>query len=327
MSLRIPLTLALMAALAVPSAAQETIKLKNGKVVSGRATKYDDEKKVLSFRTDAGQNVDYSMDDLDARSVYLVYSSVVPKENAKGQLQLANFARDAGLYKHAARRYGYAEQDASLKPEVEKQRAELRRLAADYCLAQARTAQLKGDAKESQKWLSLLLEKLPNEPQAAEAAKMVQESYVREASARHEEAVKDNTEKLQNDLKKGKAAYDSMVERTRDGLTARNTSQASNLWRSALKDGDVVLKEIDRIVKKYPDDLKVQDGANRYRELTLDQMVEVHLHLASQYTTRSSLNDAMKEANAALALRPNDPQALAARARIEQAANEGLINF
>ena len=156
---------------------------------------------------------------------------------------------------------------------------------------------------------------------------MVQQNYVREASARQEEAVKDNTEKLQNDLKKGKAAYDSMIEKTRDGLTARNATQASGLWKNALNDGNVVLKEIDRIVKKYPDDLQVQDGANRYRQLTVDQMVEVHMHLASQYTTRSSFNEAMREVNAALALSPRNEEALAARARIEQASNEGLINF
>lgn len=327
MNLRLPLVLAFLAALAVPSFAQEKIKLKNGQIVSGRATKYDADKQVLSFRTEDGKDVTYTMNELDGRSVYLVYSSVIPQDNAKGQLQLANFARDAGLYKHAARRYGYAEKDPSLKAEVEKQRAELRRLAADYCLANARAAELKGDTKESQKWLSILLEKLPNEPQAAEAAAMVQQTYVQEASARADEAVKDNTESLQNDLKKGRAAYASMVERTRDGLTARNASQASNLWSNALKDGDVVLKEIDRIVKKYPEDLKVQDGANRYRKLTTDQMVEVHLHLASQYTTRSSFSDAMKEVNAALALSPRNEEALAARARIEQASNEGLINF
>ncbi len=327
MSHRIPLALALIASLAVPSAAQETIKLKNGQVVRGRATKYDDEKQVLSFRTDAGQNVDYSMDQLDARSVYLVYSSVVPKENPKGQLQLANFARDAGLYKHAARRYGYAEEDPSLKGEVERERAQLRKLAADYCMTNARAAQAKGDAKEANKWLSIVLEKLPNEPQAADAASMVQQSYVREAAARDDALEKEHAELLQKDLKKGKQAYDTMIERTRDGLTARNASQSSNLWKNALSEGDTVLKEIDRIAKKYPDDPRVQEGARKYRDLTIDQMIEVHLHLASHYTARSSLNEAMREANAALALRPNDPRALAQRARIEQASNEGIINF
>jgi hypothetical protein len=68
----------------------------------------------------------------------------------------------------------------------------------------------------------------------------------------------------------------------------------------------------------------VQDGAAKYRKLTTDQMVEVNLHLASLYTTRSSFNDAVKATNAALALEPNNAAALAQRARIEQTANEGI---
>jgi len=324
---RSALILAFLAALAAPSAAQEKIKLKTGKVVSGRATKYDDEKQVLSFHTDAGQDVTYKLDELDSRSVYLVYASVIPKENAKGQLQLANFARDAGLYEHAARRYGYAEQDPSLKAEVAKEREVLRQRAADYCIKNAQAAQAKGDAKEAQKWLAIIIERLPNSPQAAQAASMVEEGYAREANARDDELEKEHADLLQKDLKKGKAAYDSMIERTKDGLTARNSSKAESLWKNALDDGETVLKEIDRLAKKYPSDAKVQDGAVKYRQLTIDQMVEIHLHLASQFTTNSSLKAALKEANAALALDPKNGEALAARARIEQASNEGLINW
>ncbi len=327
MLLRTPLILAIMAALAASSAAQENIKLKSGTVVNGRATAYDPKNEVLSFRTADGQDKKYTMAELDGRSVYLVYSSVVPQENAKGQLQLANFARDAGLYQHAARRYGYAEKDPSLKADVEAARVVLRQRAADSCMTNAKAAQAKGDAKEAQKWLSLILEKLPNEPQATEAAAMVQVDYAREANARDDALEKDHAELLQSDLKKGKKAYDTMIERTRDGLTARNASASANLWKNALSEGDVVLKELDRLAKKYPDDAKVQDGAKKYRQLTIEQMVEVHMHMASQYTARSSFNEAMKEVNAALALSPQNEQVLAQRARIEQSANEGLINF
>jgi len=322
------LVLAFLAALAAPSAGQEKIKLESGKVVSGRATAYDAEKEVLSFRTDEGQDMKYPLDQLDSRSVYLVYASVMPKDNAKGQLQLANFARDAGLYEHAARRYGYAEQaDPALKTEVESARVELRRRAADYCIANARTSQSKGDAKEAQKWLAIVLERLPDSPQAAEAASMVEEGYAREANARDDALEQEHEALLQKDLKKGKQHYDSMIERTRQGLTARNASKSASLWKSAIDDGEVVLKEIERLEKKFADDPKVQSGAARYRQLTIDQLVEIHLHLASQYTTSSSLKNALKEANAALALDPKNGQALAARARIEQASNEGLIHW
>ena len=110
-------------------------------------------------------------------------------------------------------------------------------------------------------------------------------------------------------------------------VTARNSSKSEKLWNSALDDGGVVLKELDRLSRKYADDAVIQEGAASYRELTIDQMIQLHLHLASRYTTSSSLNAALDEANAALALDPKNGQALAARARIEQAANEGLIDW
>lgn len=326
--LRSTLIAVVLATLAVSSAGQEKIKLKSGKVVSGQATKYDPVKQVLSFRTDDGKDMTYTMDQLDSRSVYLVYASAVGKDNGKGQLQLANFARDAGLYEHAARRYGYAEKaDPSLKAEIEPARAELRRQAADYCLANARAAQAKGDAKGAQEWLSILLEKLPNEPQAADAAAMVEQGYAREANARDDALEQDNQEALQKELKKAKERYDSMIEKTSQGLTARNSSKSEAQWRSAIDDGTAVIKELDAFAKRHAGDANLEDLAAHYRQLTTEQLVEIRLHLASQYMTQTNLNGALKEANAALALDSKNGDALAARARIEQAANEGLINW
>ena len=59
-------------------------------------------------------------------------------------------------------------------------------------------------------------------------------------------------------------------------------------------------------------------------QLTVEQMIEAHLHIASSLTVSSSYKEAMKETNAALALDPRNMEALAQRARIEQASSEGL---
>jgi len=318
-------SIALFLALAAPLAAGEKIKLKTGKVVDGKATAYDADKQELHFVTGGKEEV-YRLDQLDARSVYLVHSSVIPKDSAKGQLQLANFARDAGLFEHAARRYGYAEQaDPELKPEIDKERIKLRREAADFCLKNAKAASAKKDQKETEKWLSLLLERLPNEPQAAEASALLEASYSSAREAKEAELAAEFQALLEKDLKKGKEAYKRMIESTRKGLTARNDSQASKLWRSAIQDGETVLKEIDKVEKSHGDDPKVREGAVQYRGLTRDQMVEANLHLASQSLVKSSLKDAKEYCNAALALDGKNGEALAMRARIEQAANEGLF--
>lgn len=312
----------LLALLAAPLAA-EAIKLQNGDVVNGRATAYDDVKKVLHFRTDDGRDVEYPLAKLDARSVYLVHSSVVPKDSGKGQLQLANFARDAGLYQHAARRYGYAEEaDPSLKAEVARERAVLHQQAAAFCLAQAKDAEAKGDKSETEKWLKLLLEKLPDEPQAAEAAAMLDRSYTQARAEKHAAVEAELSEDLKREAARGKQSYEEMVENTKKGLTARNSSQSERLWKSAVKDGERVLSEIERIEKKYPDDPRVKEGAQKYRKLTQDQMIETYLHLASHALIGTSYNQATRYCNQALALDAQSPAALSMRSRIEAAASE-----
>jgi hypothetical protein len=311
--------------LAAPLAASEHVKLKNGTVLNGRATAYDSAKKLLSFKSDDGQTKQYTLDQLDQRSVYMVNASLIAKDNGRGQLQLANYARDIGLYAQAGRRYGYAEQaDPSLKVEVERERSAGRKLAADYCLKNAKDFLAQDKVKDAEYWLSLLVQKLPNEPQAEEAARLLEQYYLKERNARDDKVESEQSELLEKDLKKGKGLYDRMIERTRDGLTARSESKAEKLFEGAIDDGHDVLGEIERLAKKYPDDARVQDGALKYRQLTIEQMVDAHLHLASQYTVHSSYQKALKETNAALALDPKNAQALSQRARIEQASSEGL---
>jgi len=321
-------TLAMLVSMTAPVAASDKIKLATGKIVEGKATAYDAAKQELHFRLQDGTDTVYPLARLDARSVYLVHSSVVPKDSGKGQLQLANFARDAGLWEHAARRYGYAEKaDPTLKDQVARERATLRQRAADFCLRNAKEAVARKDGKEAEKWLALMLERLPEEPQAAEASALLEASYTK--SRADEEAAVSSAfrEKLEKDVQSGKKAFDRMVESTQKGLTARNESQATKLWKSAIRDGEKVLAEIDRIEKRYGDDPAVRAGAARYRQLTRDQLIEANLHIASQSMVNSSLEKAEEHCNAALAIDSNNPRALAMRARIERAANEGLIRW
>ena len=317
--------IALLLVLAAPAGASGNLKLKDGTVLSGRATTYDEQKKELAFRTDDGREQTFKLDQLDQRSVYMLNNGQVPKDSGEGQLHLANFARDIGLYAHAGRHYDDAEKaDPSLKPEIDKQRAVARSLAADYCLKTAQAAIAKNNFTEAERYLNVMVQKLPDEPLTEQARAILDQRYAVEHNARDDQLEQQHAELLQGDLKKGKGLYDRMIARTKDGLMAKNSGEAVKIWKSALADGEDVLKEIDRLEKKYADDSKVQDGAAKYRKLTTDQMIELHLHIATNYTISTSYNEALRQANAALALDPNNANALAQRARIEQAATEGL---
>jgi tetratricopeptide (TPR) repeat protein len=113
-----------------------------------------------------------------------------------------------------------------------------------------------------------------------------------------------------------------MVKKTQEGLTAKTTgSKSTAAWEAALDCGDRVLKELDKLEKKYTDP-GTRETLGGYRVTVKDQMVELHLHLASALTVRSSYNKALAEVNKALALDPKNERALATRARVESAAAE-----
>lgn len=314
--------LAVLAVLALPAQAG-TFKLRNGSSVTGKVQRYDDASKTLYVHTDSGQDVSYRMDQLDGRSTYLVNSSLVPADNANAQLLVANFARDAGLYAHAARRYGLAEKlDPKLKATVAAEMTKLKRVAAESCMKNAREAINKNDIPEAERWLKALVEKLPDEPEAREAASLLEERYTAARQEKIAAADRKSSDALKKDVEKGKKRYAEMVEKSKKGLQARGGSQAQGYFQGALADGKAVMGEIDEIEKKY-DDPKVQENVQSYRQVVVDEMIDVYLSLASLQTVRSDYQGALRDVNNALALDPKNERALSARARIEEASSQG----
>jgi len=314
-------TLCLASLLVLTSA--DYVKLKDGQLIKGEAVSFEEATQTLNFKMEDGSARAFKLDELDKRSVYLVNQSKVPKDDAAKQIRIGNLARDTELFAHAMRHYGYAEKaDPSRKAAVDVERAKLRQLAAAFGMKKAQEATAKGDKAEAEKWLLKVVEKVPDEPQAKEAAAILEQSYAVARGEKEAKAQSNASEQLKKDLQPGKKNYDDMVKKTQQGLTQKTTGSASmSSWEGALNDGERALALLDKLVKKYPDP-KTQETLGGYRAVVVNQMVELHLHLASAYTTRSSYNKALACANQALALDPQSEQALSARARIEQAAAE-----
>ena len=318
------LTALLVLALAAAPASAATLKLKNGQTFECKVLAYDAPAKTLKVRLENGQEQSYTLDQLDARSVYLVNASLVPKGDANAQLQVANFARDAGLYAHAVRRYEQAVKlDASLKDAVEREMTSLKKSAAAFCMDNARNAVAKNDLKEAEKWLTILVKKLPDEPEAEQASRMLDDYYAQNRAAEVAKADAKASEAIQKDVANGKKKYEQMVEKSKKGLQAKGNSESEALFRNAIVDGNALLKEIDRVGKKYtaPDQ---QEKIASYRRIALDQMVEVHMNLASRQCVKSDFRGAMDTVENALALDPGNETALSMRARIEDYSTRGV---
>lgn len=316
-----------LSALLAASAAGATLKLKDGSRVECKVRSYDTATQTLHVTLADGKEASYTMAQLDGRSVYQVNSSLIPANDAKAQLLAANFARDAGLYAHAARRYATAAKlDPSLKGAIDGEMGKLKRSAAEFCMANARSAIAKGNIPEAEKWLKTLIEKLPGEPEADEAGAMLERYYGRVREEKLAKADAKASDAVKQDAAAGRKRYDQMVEKTKKGLQAKGGSQATALYRDALSDGKFVLKELDSIEKKHktPD---VAEKVSEYRGIVTEQMVDLHLHLASQLATQTDYKGAQREVGQALSLDPKNEAALSMRARIEDYASRGLDWF
>lgn len=318
-------TLALFALLGSAKAG-DYVKLKNGERLEGQATAYDDKTRILSFQLKSGEEREIPVDDLNGRSYYQVIRSKVPKDNARGQLQLANFARDVGLYAHSVRHYEYAmKADSGLKKEIDADLAILRREAGSWAMGIVRDALQKGDRTKAERWLKKIVAKLPNEPVANEARAMLERYHSETQAKKDDELERKHAEKLKRELKTAKKHYDDMLEGNMKALTNTGSgNKAVSAWEGAIKDGEHALEELQKFMKSHSDEADVIDAVSGYTKIINEQLIEMHLGLASHWSTRSSYNKAQGEVNLALAIDPKNKDARSMRARIEEAASRGL---
>jgi hypothetical protein len=326
--LRLPaaaLALALLSSLGTAQdRAPATLKLLDGSSVTGNATRYDSDSGKLYFKTTDGRDLVFTKEELDVRSAYLLNRSRIPQDDASLQLQLANFARDAGLYAHSSRHYRYAAKaDPEMKAEIDVQVAIMHQKAAGYCMVNLQEAVAAGNNEEATKWAKILLDKLPEQPEAQIASQMLDGLYAKSHDSRDDQLEEDASDLLAGDLKAGKRHYDSMLANNKKGLQTKSKSSSSRSWNSAIRDGERALKEIDKVAKKRTDAASQATLAG-YRELVVEQIVATHLNLASQYMTRTSFNQALTEVNRALALDPTSESALSMRSRVETASSRGI---
>lgn len=309
-------------ALAAPSA--DRVKLKNGQYMVGTAKYYDAETEILTFIAEDGTEQTIHVDELSPRSAYRAANSLAKTAEPARIVRIGNFARDIGLYAHAARHYRNAlEKDPTLQAEVDAELVTLRRKAAVFCMSNAEEAIKKGDSKEAEKWLTTLVTKLPDEPLADKAAAMLEERYAAHHDSKDDELENDYADLLSKELKTGKLRYDNMLEKIQSGLTGRNNSKATREFEGAYKDGENALRELDKVQKELEETAELTEILDGYRALVKEHMVEAQLHMVSIYTTRSSYSNALREVNKALALDPGNREVLAARARVEDASSRG----
>ena len=265
------------------------------------------------------QTIPYS--DLAPRTVYRLKKARIGDSDAQGELELATFASDSGLYAHARRHYHKAlELDPSLRPEVDAGLASLRQAASAKELEEARAAISDGKRAQARKHLTSILKEFPDEPAAATAATLLAELDDQAKNARTQSTQAED-EAVQKTLRPARASYEKAVGHNRTGLLAGSSqSKALRSYDRALSEGERSQRQIDKARKRNSQNEALIAAATSLETLVLDVILQANMNSASIYLTRRAFQNALGSANSALALDPKNEEVLALRARIEIAA-------
>ena len=320
---RILTSFALCAAFA-GSALAEVLVLADGTRLEGKATAYDSSSETLTWQTTGGQSRSVKLSEMRPSTAYRVLKGQVPRENGDGQLQLANFARDIEYFAHAVRHYEYALKAApALEGRIQAEVEVLKARAATWGMARAREEIAKGNLGAAEEWLTKIITKVPDTPEATQAKAMLDAYYDKVRADRTAAAEQAHADVLSKGLAGAKKAYDDMLAANKAALKDdKSGSKAVKSWEKAISSGERAAKELERFEKQNP--TGYGELLPTYRKAVDDELVQVHLHLASHWATRNSYNKALSYANKALAIDPSDEQALSLRNRIIDASSRGL---
>ena len=247
----------------------------------------------------------------------------VSRDSGEGQLELGNFARDIEYFAHARRHYDQAvAADPTLEERVEQEREVTRTRAAAWAMQRAQAAITRRDLAEAEKWLHDIIEKLPTTPEAQQAREMIAEYHDRVRAERTAAVDREHEEVLRTGLASGKKAYEEMVAANEAALRdARGGSRAVRSWEKGLREGEKAMRELDRFERRNP--TGYGELIPTYRSAVSQQMIEIQLHLATHWATRSNYNRALAYCNNALALDGNNEEAKHLRNRIIDASSRG----
>jgi len=308
---------------------QQEILLKGGKTIRGWVL--DDNGTKIKVRLDTGGKgtavTTIAYDELAPRTIYRLMKRRTPRDDAEGQLALAEYCLEHGLYMVGRVHYRRAltldeKQGGRLRPRLEA----LRNRAAGVVLEASRKLIAEGKTLQAEKDLGLILKYLPDAPEAAEARRLLEEIAQKALEARlakRKAMVKSHADRVRARLKTLRKDYEKAHEEIRRGLLVANKPvQAIKHYQAAVAAFDKILQKLKKASEEVQDDSEFSEDARAWIAIVTNDKIEAQLHMASAYFTRQTLTKALEVVNAILADHPKHPEALAMRGRIEVALND-----
>ena len=338
MSLRISVLalVALLSCLAVEASADEMIFLKSGGVFQGEILESDWESVKVKLKLEGGTEETFvlSVDECDPHFYYRVRDKALGND-AAGRIKLAKYAVLHDMFPRAKAQMDHARAiDEKVVDEfMENEYPRIKAGIADRVLKAARRSFQRGSMRNAKKYASLILTQFEDTPAEAEAEKLLDEiqekidadNAKKSASRRRREsagAARDAAKAEQAAQARDKmlvSVEKLIAEASRiniRGLKTKNLSQARGLFDSAGKKFEQAIKKADQhLAGDVPDEM-MTESLGELRSEAVQGGVQAYLNAARALSSRGTYQEAVAFTNRALALDPNNAQALSARATI-----------
>ena len=328
----------LVLGLAPLASAQDVIETQSGRTFEGEVL--SDDGTAVEIKTNAGATMKVPYEQLTDATQYRLLRKRMGT-SAEDNLEIAQWCMDKTMYKEAKRHFKMAlDADASMADEINAAVAKARTQASRELLQRAKNLQTEGRTKDARNILSIIVQELPLEPAAEEAAKMLaadteqrkSTTLVRrrgkEPPTGHDGTVpvRDNGEPFSDDARFLFAdvlkAYSAMLDFTHKGLVAGGRSGIKD-FEKALKEGDKARKAVDKIRPKGPSDDEIAEAIERSDMRIEEAIVEARLRMADEYLLRNTYNKAGDVIRAGLADYPDNTALRNGMERVTAAASSG----
>lgn len=298
----------------------DKVLLKDGTLVQGKIRKDTGEAIVVADAWGKETTVPYG--DIDPRTLFRLKMGRVKRSDGRGQLELAQFACDLGLWAQSRKHYRWAETaDSKLHAEIDAGLEKLRDKAGASLLMQARQAAAAGNVDKAQRLLTTIIRELPDESVARLAT---QELAKIQPSARKQDVEayrRKISPRLKAVLAPARQHYERMLDQRHKGQSSIiYGDKAIPHFQNAVQSGNMARRMWRQIKNQHRNDAELNEIV-AFVDQTLNQnLVELHLHLAKIYSDKRQYGAAQKEVDKAIRISPSDGKANSLRMQIQHGA-------
>lgn len=310
-------------------AVAETILLNNGSAVTGDIVGVDETSVTVDRRIGAGsarQVIAFSR--IEPEALYgLLHRALSPIEGAD-HMKMADAAFKAQLFDAAARHYdAYGKFAGGATPDLLAKIAESQGNDIQTLIVHARRELARELFSAARKLAMEAMRRYPGHAAATTIPALLEEISRASEEAQRRDAAMLATKKAKAEWERGEralAGVDKWVIKSKDAESTGLLSTAQfNVSKESFENGL-------RYVRNAEDGIKVLRQAvlptglraerTRLEEEIRTMQIRLRLHVGSLYTVRGAYGTALNFVNAALSFDPTDRDALAARARVEEAS-------